>query len=88
MIFIYLICLIVLINLITQIFFFQGKRLKGFYRVNLLLVVVYNTVGWWYIIKYLGEGGASLGPGLTLIFFSGVHLVIIFLFFCATLHKT
>jgi len=87
MIFIYLIAFIVLVNLIAQVYLFKDNRLRGFSKTNFLLVFAYNIAGWWYIIHYLDEGGASLGPGLTLMFFSGIHLAIAIIFFFASLYR-
>jgi hypothetical protein len=47
------------------------------YLINGMLIVAYNAMGWAYILfdpTMRGSGG-GLGPGLTLIFITGAHLV-------------
>ena len=52
-----------------------------FYTVNFLIIVIYNLIGWWCIMKFWGVGGESLGAGLLLLFVTGLHLVILLLIF-------
>lgn len=66
----------VLYFLMKQIINHKSSR---FYSINIMLIIIYNVIGWWYIFEFLGTGGASLGPGMMLIFLTGVHLVLLIL---------
>ncbi len=49
------------------------KRPKLIFVAHLVVILLYNLFGWWYIFTYLDAGGASLGPGLYLLAVSGLH---------------
>jgi len=70
-----ILCAIVIILIVA--FLSKNKKTSRFYIINILIIVIYNLLGWTYIFKYLDAGGASLGPGLILIFFTGLHLAIL-----------
>lgn len=53
------------------------KRLFKVYIINILVLVIYNCALWTYIFSYLDTGGASLGPGLMLLMFTGIHLIVL-----------
>lgn len=48
--------------------FTDSKKIRKVYLINVLVILIYNLIGWGYIFNYLDAGGASLGPGLTLLF--------------------
>ncbi|WP_259068573.1 hypothetical protein HDF24_06705 [Mucilaginibacter sp. X4EP1] len=70
-----ILCAIIIILIIA--FLSKNKKTSRFYIINILIIVIYNLIGWTYIFKYLDAGGASLGPGLMLIFFTCLHLAIL-----------
>jgi len=52
------------------------------YLINGMLIVAYNAIGWSYILfdPTMRGNGAGSGPGLTLIFITCAHLVILLTF--------
>jgi len=60
----------------------------NFYMINVLIIVIYNIVLWSIIFHYFDEGGASLGPGLSLIALTLLHLLLLVIYWVmATLIK-
>jgi len=77
--FIYFITALVLGYLLIKLFNKKKELVKAYY-INILIILIYNLIGWGYIFNYLDKGGASLGPGLILLFLTGVHIAILILY--------
>ncbi len=70
--------MLILIFVIIGVVYFLVKNIISnkrwrFYLINILVVIIYNCIGWWYIFHFLDTGGASLGPGLLLMLVTGIH---------------
>jgi hypothetical protein len=59
---------------------FTIKKGRKLIIANLLAIIIYNVLGWYYIFKFMDHGGASLGPGLLLLFGTAIHIVVMFIF--------
>jgi glucan phosphoethanolaminetransferase (alkaline phosphatase superfamily) len=46
--------------------------------INVLIILIYNIIGWTYIFQYLDQGGESMGPGFLLLFGTIFHFGILF----------
>lgn len=66
--------IILLILLPAIIIAYIDDRLVKITIVNIGIIVFYNTIGWIYVLNN-NMGGASLGPGLLLIFVTGIHVI-------------
>ena len=64
----------------------KGKWSAKLLLINLLIAVIYNSIAWTYILNYMGEGGASLGPGLLMMGITFVHFVALVL--CITIKQS
>ena len=80
MVFLYFIAALIIGYMLIRLFNGSKKTRKAYY-INILVILIYNIIGWGYIFNYLDVGGASLGPGLTLLFLTGVHIIILILYF-------
>ncbi len=60
------------------------KFLKQIVITNIVILAIYNIIGWWYVTTYLDEGGASLGLGLILMGATSAHFVLLFTFIIVT----
>ena len=71
--------IILLVCLLLAKFSYKGKWLWRFCLINVIAIAVYNLAGWTYIFSFLDTGGASLGPGLMLMYVTVLHIVILFI---------
>lgn len=63
------------------------QRLFKITIINIGIIVFYNTIGWIYVLNN-DVGGASLGPGLLLIFATGIHVIALTIYnLCRVLFK-
>lgn len=77
--FLYFIAALVVGYILIQLFN-NKKSIKKAYYINILIILIYNLIGWGYIFNYLDVGGVSLGPGLMLLFFTGIHIGVLILY--------
>ena len=77
---IYPLILFIAVNLAVILSIGRNKWLLRFYLINILIIIIYNLAGWGYLFNYMDAGGASLGPGLMLMFITGLHLIILVVF--------
>jgi hypothetical protein len=77
--FLYFIVALIVGYMLIQLFY-NKKSIKKAYYINVLIILIYNLIGWGYTFNYLDAGGASLGPGLMLLFLTGVHIGILILY--------
>ncbi len=80
--------LIVVAICLLLAWFSKSRRIWKICLINVLIIAVYNLVGWLYILNFLGEGGAGLGPGLLLIYGTILHIALLFVaIIVMTMHR-
>lgn len=65
-----------------------GSKYKRFLKriiiTNIVMIAIYNIIGWGYALTYLDAGGGSLGLGLVLLVATSAHVVLLFTFIIVT----
>jgi hypothetical protein len=69
--------IVLVICLLLAKFAYKGKWLWRFCVINIIVIAVYSLAGWTYIINFLDTGGASLGPGLMLMYVTMLHIALL-----------
>jgi hypothetical protein len=72
------IALIAIITSLLLAWSSKSPRIWRFCWVNVVVMLIYDLVGWIYTFTFFDEEGASLGPVLLLLYVTLLHIALLF----------
>jgi hypothetical protein len=73
------IALIAIITSLLLAWSSKNARIWRFCWINVVVMLIYNLVGWIYTFTFFDEEGASLGPVLLLFYVTLLHISLFFI---------